>query len=88
MMQKIAFIAAIALPMWNIPLIMRIIKRRSSNDISLYWAFGVWICLLLMAPEAFVSVDPVWRAFNIANLILFSAVIFVVLAYRNRENSK
>ena len=81
-MEKIAFIAAIVLPFWNIPLIVRVIKRRSSKDISIYWVLGVWICFLLMAPEAFRSPDPVWRAFNIVNLILFSAVVAVVLIYR------
>ena len=83
-MQKIALIAAIVLPLWNIPLIVRIIKRKSSKDISMYWALGVWICFLLMAPEGFRSPDPVWRAFNIMNLILFTAVVFVVLIYKKR----
>lgn len=81
-MQKIAFIAAIVLPLWNIPLIARVIKRKSSEDISVYWVLGVWTCFLLMAPEAFRSPDPVWRAFNIMNLILFTAVVIVVLTYR------
>ena len=81
-MEKIAFIAAIVLPFWNIPLIVRVIRRRSSRDISIYWVLGVWTCFALMAPEAFRSPDPVWRAFNIVNLILFSAVVAVVLLYR------
>ncbi|UCD55592.1 MAG: hypothetical protein JSV93_01995 [Candidatus Omnitrophota bacterium] len=82
MMEKIAFIAAIILPLWNIPLIVRVIKRKSSRDISIFWALGVWVCFLLMAPDAFRSPDPVWRVFNIMNLILFTTVTFVVLAYR------
>ena len=81
-MEKIAFIAAIVLPLWNIPLIVRIIKRKSSNDISIHWTLGVWVCFLLMAPQAFTSADHVWRAFNIMNLILFTAVVIAVLAYR------
>ena len=81
-MEKIAFVAAVVLPLWNIPLIVRIIKRRSSKDISLYWVLGVWTCFLLMAPEAFRSPDPVWRAFNIVNIILFSTVVITVLVYR------
>lgn len=81
-MKTIALIAAIILPLWNIPLIVRIIKRRSSKDISIPWALGVWICFLLMAPEAFRSPDIVWRAFNVMNLILFTAVVISVLIYR------
>lgn len=81
-MKTIALIAAIILPLWNIPLIVRVIKRRSSKDISIPWALGVWICFLLMAPEAFRSPDIVWRAFNVMNLILFTAVVSTVLIYR------
>ena len=84
MMEKIAFVAAIVLPLWNIPLIVRIIKRKSSEDISIYWVLGVWTCFLLMAPEAFRSSDVVWRAFNIMNLIFFTAIVIVVLAYRKK----
>ncbi|MFH1380668.1 MAG: hypothetical protein ABIH57_00655 [Candidatus Omnitrophota bacterium] len=87
-MEKIAFIAAIVLPLWNIPLIVKIIKRKSSKDISMYWAIGVWVCFLLMAPDGFSSSDPVWRAFNIMNIILFTAVVIVVLAYRDRGRKK
>lgn len=81
-METVAFIAAIALPLWNIPLIVRVVKRKSSKDISLYWALGVWICFLFMAPAGFRSTDMVWRAFNIMNLILFTGVVIVVLVYR------
>jgi uncharacterized protein with PQ loop repeat len=82
MMKTIALIAAIILPLWDIPLIVRVIKRKSSKDISISWALGIWICFLLMAPEGFRSPDIVWRVFNIVNLILFTAVVVVVLWYR------
>ena len=82
--DKIAFVAAIILPLFNIPLIMRMIKRKSSQDLSLCWVLGVWTCIILMAPSAFRSEDPVWRVFNYANITLFSAVVFVTLKYRLR----
>jgi len=82
MIQKIALIAAIILPLWNIPLILRIVKRKSSADISMYWAIGVWVCLALMAPSSFFSKDLVWRVFSIINFALFSVVVGFVLAYR------
>ncbi|MFH1753735.1 MAG: hypothetical protein ABH875_06085 [Candidatus Omnitrophota bacterium] len=82
MAEKIAFIAAIMLPLWNIPLITRIIRRKSSDDISMYWVLGVWACFLLMAPDGLRSEDPVWRMFNIMNLIMFSGVVITVLAYK------
>ncbi|MFH1092564.1 MAG: hypothetical protein V1739_00255 [Candidatus Omnitrophota bacterium] len=88
MLQKIALIAAVVLPLWNIPLIIRIIKRRSSQDISLYWAFGVWTCLVLMFPAGIASSDIVWKTFNIANLILFSAVVLTAVLYRKQKKHK
>jgi len=84
-METIGLVAAIVLPLWNIPLIIRIIKRKSSQDISIHWALGVWTCFVLMAPSGFTSQDLVWRAFNIANLILFSLVVIFVLVYRRRS---
>jgi uncharacterized protein with PQ loop repeat len=87
MTEKIALIAAIVLPFWNIPLIARMVKRKSSADISLHWALGVWVCFILMAPEAFKSSDLVWKTFNIINLALFSLVIGVVLYYRRKKFS-
>ncbi len=88
MLHKIALIAAVILPLWNIPLIIRIIKRRSSQDISLYWVFGVWTCLILMFPEGITSSDIVWKTFNIVNLILFSAVALTVILFRKQGKHK
>jgi uncharacterized protein with PQ loop repeat len=81
-MKMIALIAAIILPLFNIPLIVRVVKRRSSKDLSIHWALGVWICFLLMAPESLRSPDIVWRAFSIMNIILFTCVLIAVLVYR------
>lgn len=86
--DKIAFVCAIVLPMWNIPLIMRIIKRRSSEDISEVWVLGVWFCLLGMAPSGFQSDDPVWRIFNIMNILLFSFVVITVFTFRHKAGSR
>lgn len=85
--DKIAFVAGIALPLFNIPLIIRMVKRKSSKDISLCWVFGVWACILLMAPSAFQSEDIVWRVFNYNNVLLFTAVVFTTIKYRKGEPS-
>jgi len=86
--QLLGVIAAVVMPLWNIPLIMRVIRRGSSEDISVWWALGVWVCILLMAPSGLVSADIVWRIFNIVNLIFFSGVVAVVLLYRRRGNGE
>ena len=79
--EKIGFVAAVILPLWNIPLIARMIQRKSSRDISLAWALGVWVCILLMAPSGFASEDIVWRTFNVMNVVLFTGVVVVALKY-------
>lgn len=84
MIKTISLIASVVLPMFNIPLIIRVVRRKSSNDISLTWAWGVWICLLLMAPSGFTSTDLVWKTFNIVNLTLFTAVVVFVTIYRKK----
>jgi uncharacterized protein with PQ loop repeat len=81
-------VAAVVLPLWNIPLIMRIVQRKSSEDISLWWALGVWFSLLVMAPSGFTSKDIVWKVFNITNLVLFSAVVFFTLRYHRGSHEK
>ncbi|MDD5132559.1 MAG: hypothetical protein PHH44_07875 [bacterium] len=85
MIKTLGLISAIILPLWNIPLIIRIIKRRSSKDISLLWALGVWFCLLGMFPAGLLSTDIVWKTFNIINLVLFTVVTIYVIIYHKGE---
>ncbi len=79
--QKVGLVAAIVMPFFNIPLIVKIIKQKSSKDISLTWVLGVWICNVLIAPSGFTSVDIVWRTFNYVNIVLFTTVTIVVIKY-------
>ncbi len=86
--QDMGLAASIIMPLFNIPLIIRIIQRRSSEDISMSWALGVWVCCLVMAPSGFTSKDLVWRCFNVVNLALFTAVVFTVIKYRKPRGKK
>lgn len=80
--DTIGLVMAVILPFFNIPLIVKIIQRKSSRDISLVWALGVWSCIILMAPSAFNSPDKVWRTFNYVNIVLFTCVVITTLKYR------
>ncbi len=88
MLENIALFASVTLPLWNLPLIVRIVRRKSSDDISLIWAFGVWLWLLLMFPDGIMSDHLTWKLFNISNFSLFSAVFFTVLYYRVKKNGR
>ncbi|MFH2137533.1 MAG: hypothetical protein ABII88_03360 [Candidatus Omnitrophota bacterium] len=85
LIKTVGLVAAVILPLWNIPLIARIIRRKSSDDVSLYWVCGVWVCFVFMFPAAISSADIVWKTFNIANMVLFSAVMATVLFYRVKK---
>ena len=79
---ELGMIASFLLPLFNIPLVLRIVKRKSSDDISLIWVSGVWICILLMTPRALVSTDLAFKLFGIMNLVFFTLVMFFTVKYR------
>lgn len=81
-MHTLGLIAAVVMPLWNIPLIIRIARRRSSQDISLSWALGVFACILLMLPSAWRSPDAIFRVFGVVNTVLFAGVVVQVIRYR------
>ncbi len=83
--EKIGIVAGVVMPLFNIPLILRLIQRKSSMDLSLSWALGVWICILLMTPQALRSEDQAFRSFGVVNLFFFSGVVFFILKYRKKS---
>ena len=90
MMKSVGMVSAVLMPFFDIPMIVRIVQRKSSEDISLIWTFGIWICILGMLPASLVSSDPIMRAFGIVNAVLFTGVVVSVLLYhpRFRRQSK
>ena len=83
--QKIGTVSAIALPFFNIPLIVHLWRRKRSDDFSLSWAVGVWVCIVLMTPQALRSSDPTFKAYGIVNILFFSVVAFLIVWYRRRD---
>jgi len=84
---QIGAIAGFVLPIFNIPLILHMIKRKSSDDISIAWVVGVWVCILLMTPRALTSDDLAFRLFGITNIIFFTLVVFFTFKYRFRKKA-
>ena len=81
-MEVLGFVAAVVMPFWNIPLILKIQQRKSSKDLSLGWALGVFFCILLMLPAGLSSPDRTFRVFTIVNSVLFAGVVIQVIRYR------
>jgi hypothetical protein len=73
------------MPFFNIPLILKLLRRKSSEDLSLVWVSGVWFCALLMLPWGFLTGDGAFRIFTVTNFLLFSWVAFLVCRYRMRR---
>ena len=80
--EKMGLAASVSLPLWNIPLIIKIVKRRSSADISLSWVMGVWVCSLLMLPSGLLSKDIVLKTFSVVNILFFTGVMIAAVKYR------
>ena len=81
MLKALGMISAVAMPLFDIPLIVRIVQRKSSEDISLIWTFGIWGCAMGMLPSSLFSTDHVLVAFAVVNTVLFSGVLIAVLYY-------
>ncbi len=84
--REVCLIASIVLPFFNIPLMIRMIQRKSSEDVSLIWALGIFICLLLIEPAAWVSKDEIFKIYSTMNLVLFSCVTLLTIWLRVKNN--
>ena len=81
MIQTLGMVNGNIMPFFNIPLIVRIVRRRSSEDISLFWVVGAWICVMGMVPQSLQSPDPVLMMFGIVNGLFFTGVFVSVLFF-------
>ena len=84
--EKIGIVSSVALPFFNIPLIMHLWKRKRSDDLNLTWALGVWVCIVLQTPQALRSTDPAFRSYGVVNIFFFSIVAFMIVWYRRRKD--
>ena len=79
--QGLGMISAVAMPLFDIPLMMRVVRRKSSEDISLVWLLGIEFCILGMFPASLLSPDIILRVFGAVNVVLFTATTAAVLWY-------
>jgi hypothetical protein len=86
--QILGMLSGILMPFFNIPLILRIVRRRSSQDISLAWVIGVWACVAGMVPASLISSDLVLYTFGVVNVVFFSGVLIAVLYFHPSVRSR
>ena len=79
--QILGVVSGVLMPLFNIPLILRIARRRSSEDISVAWVVGVWLCIVGMLPSSLQSSDVVLYAFGLVNVVFFTGVLIAVLYF-------
>ena len=79
MFEKIGFWAGVALPLFDIPLIIHVVKRKSSADISMIWIVGLWATsvMLLIGTK-----EQMAMGFNIVNVLMLTILMAVVIKYR------
>ena len=83
--RPLGFIASLALPLFNIPLVIRIIRRKSSADLSLTWVIGVFLCIVATIPAALTSPDLIFKVYQVVNVAFFSGVVFFAVYYREKK---
>jgi uncharacterized protein with PQ loop repeat len=83
--STLGLIASASLPLFNIPLMRHMIRRKSSADLSMVWVWGVFFCSLFMLPQALISKDITLRVFGIVNISCFSGVTFLAAYYRKNK---
>ena len=81
-MKTIGFWAGVILPLWDIPLMVRMYQRKSSQDISMVWAVGIWASAVLMTPSSFITGDKLAIGFNIMNVTMLTGVLIMTIKYR------
>lgn len=83
MLETIAEISTSLISLFNIPFIMNIKKRKSSCDISLTWAAGIWICSVLMFVASIVSGNSIFQIIAVVNLAIFTVTALYIVRYHH-----
>jgi uncharacterized protein with PQ loop repeat len=86
--KVLGLVASVTLPLFNIPLMIRMYRRKSSEDLSLVWVIGVFTCIVATIPAAAVSRDLIFRIYQIVNVVFFSGVTFLAVYYRRKKFRK
>jgi len=82
----LVIIGAIILVLSWLPQAMRIIKNKSSRDVSLYFLIIIMTGTILLIPHSYIIGDIYFTFMNISAAIAQACVIFLALHYSTQDN--
>jgi len=83
-MQYIFYLPAILFLISGIPQIIKLIKTKSSNDISISMYLLTWIAVGIVVVDTFLHHDFGSSISNFVSLVTMSITIFLVIKYKKK----
>ena len=84
-MQYIFYLPAILFLISGIPQIIKLIKTKSSKDISISMYLLTWIAVAIVIVDTYLHHDIGSATSNLVSLITMSITIFLVIKYRQKK---
>lgn len=83
-MQYIFYLPGILFLISGIPQIVKLLRTKSSNDISLWMYILTWVAVALVVIDTFLHQDIGSAISNLVSLITMSVTIFLVIKYKKK----
>ena len=84
-MQYIFYIPAILFLISGVPQIYKLIKTKSSNDISLSMYLLTWVAIGIVVIDTYLHRDFGSAISNFVSLVTMSITIFLVIKYKTKK---
>ncbi len=77
--------SSMVVPLFHIPLILKLYKKKSSQEWSVISVCGFWISTLGIQPWAMMTSDKALTILNSLSLLFISVEVVLVLRYRMKR---
>jgi MtN3 and saliva related transmembrane protein len=84
-MQYIFYLPAILFLISGIPQIIKLIRTKSSEDISIWMYILTWVAVAIVVIDTFLHHDFGSAISNLISLITMSITIFLVIKYKKKK---
>lgn len=86
--KELGYICSMIVPVFHIPLIMKLVRKKSSQEWSLLSVIGFWIATLGIQPWALMTDDRALTILNTLSLMFISVELVLVIKYRRNVPPK